>query len=146
MWNNYLSKVLISRPTMTFGMHNDVPSTIANSKLWQNRWYQAISYVLPCNKSIPWTPNTTCASKCGTISCQRFFYCDLLWLLVCIMMYTVPLQTAIYGKIGDIRWYPMFSFVINQYNELQIQFVHVNVGQWVVKSSYIATAHDFWDA
>ena len=62
------------------------------------------------------------------------------------MMYPEPLQTAIYGKIGGIRRNPMFSPVINQYHELQIQFVHLNVGQLVVKGSYIATSHDFWYA
>ena len=62
------------------------------------------------------------------------------------MMYPVPLQTAICGKIGGIRQYPMFSPVMNQYHELQIQFVQVNVGQLVVKGSYIATSHDFWYA
>ena len=62
------------------------------------------------------------------------------------MMYPVPLQTAIYGKVGGIHGYPMFSPVMNQYHELQIQCVHVNVGQLVVKGSYIATSHDCWYA
>ena len=62
------------------------------------------------------------------------------------MMYPVPLQTSIYGKISGIKQYPMFSPVLNQYHELQIQFVQLNVGQLVVKGSYIATSHDFWYA